>query len=188
MLRHTRWRPRRAGLDQRPPGLSVLRLRTRCHPWPCGRLPTSDYDGGDHQPRWACPRPTWLASVEGGRGMVPTFNASRSTGSRPSSSLAASPRRPAAFHRGLQFGQSWTSPKRRQQQCHRLCTADRPASIRFEPTGADDDDRIGQTRWASEMISRTRCRPRGQAGAQRRSASAADGDSPTLPLAMAESV
>jgi hypothetical protein len=134
MLRHTRWRPRRAGLDQRPPGLSVLRLRTRCHPWPCGRLPTSDYDGGDHQPRWACPRPTWLASVEGGRGMVPTFNASRSTGSRPSSSLAASPRRPAAFHRGLQFGQSWTSPKRRRQQCHRLCTADRPASIRFEPT------------------------------------------------------
>ena len=31
-------RPRRAGVHRRPPGLATPTLRTRCLPWPCGRL------------------------------------------------------------------------------------------------------------------------------------------------------
>ena len=64
--------------------------------WPA--FPASDYYGASapsrgHQPTAGLPvDPPWLGGDEGGPGMVPMFTASRSTGSAPSSSPAASPR------------------------------------------------------------------------------------------------
>ena len=95
---HHRWRERRAGIHQRPPDIPVLRLRTRCRPWPCDRLSrprTTTAAPPQHAPlsrRWACPGPAWLAGDRRGRALVPTFTVFRSTGSAPSYSPTASPR------------------------------------------------------------------------------------------------
>ena len=136
MLRHTRWRPRRAGLDQRPPGLfsrsaantlpplavwsaSDLGLRRRL-------LPATISHGG--------PGPTWLASVEGGRGMVPrSMLPVRRDRAR---ALPWRPRHDNPQHFAVAFSSASPGPHRSYADSNAIavCTADRPASIRFEPT------------------------------------------------------
>src|SRR4029450_3226413 len=91
-------RRRCAGVHQRPPGLPVPSLRTRCPPSPWGRLSRPPTTTRTPPPprlssrRRACPPPAWLASGEGDPGRVPTFTIDRSTRAVPSSSPAASPR------------------------------------------------------------------------------------------------
>jgi len=90
--------PRCVGIHQRPPGMPAPLLRTRCRPWPCGRLSRPrTTTAAPSRPmtnsrRRACPPPAWTAGREGGRKTVPTFTINRSTGSVPSYSPAASPR------------------------------------------------------------------------------------------------
>src|SRR5829696_4784265 len=93
-------RTRCVGVHWRPPDLPAPVLRTRCRPWPCGRLsrprtttaapPRQRSLGG----RCACPRPVWLTGIADASLTVSTFTTHRLTGWAPSSSPAASPRLP----------------------------------------------------------------------------------------------
>src|SRR5215204_94269 len=93
-------RTRCVGVHWRPPDLPAPVLRTRCRPWPCGRLsrprtttaapPRQRSLGG----RCACPRPVWLTGIADASLTVPTFTTHRLTGWTPSSSPAVSPRLP----------------------------------------------------------------------------------------------
>ena len=133
-------RTRRVGVHRRPPDLPAPALRTRCRPWPCGRLsrPRTTTAAPPHQRglggRCACPRPARLAEPTDASLMVPTFTTHRLTGWVPSSSPAASPRLPRSTS-------SWppARPTHDLTRSHAdgstvaVCTADRPRSVRFEP-------------------------------------------------------
>jgi hypothetical protein len=131
--------PRRAGIHRRPPGLPAPLLRTRCRPWPCGRLSRPrTTTAAPSRPRTnnrrrVCPPPAWTAAGEGGPRTVPTFTINRSTGSVPSCAPAASPRSAAALPRGLLAGNLNRRPSRPPLLGVRCALLPGPDPPDFEP-------------------------------------------------------
>ena len=136
LLHRERW-PRRVGGHRRPPGLPVLRLRTRCRPWPCGRLSrprtttAAPPHPGAHSRQRTCPPPAWPAGGEGSTWAVPTFVLRSVDGGGgqlcPSGLATGTPQAfPVASWPALTTGISVARSRG-------TCAATRPRSTRLEP-------------------------------------------------------